>query len=102
MNLVIDVASGEYGAVTPRLVERVENGRLSYWDDDVISGVDSVDSDEAGSRAEQRGLLDPPGTSDSDDRMVTPAPFHSQVALLLKRTLQSVWREKVRILNFCF
>ncbi|XP_045029362.1 ATP-binding cassette sub-family G member 1 isoform X1 [Daphnia magna] len=97
-DFAIDVASGEYGDVVFRLISGIENGRSIYQDNSSTSCVPSTshdtEVDEVGEtdfminshlRTNKRGK----------NELSYGAPFHTQVAVLLRRTWRTIWREQI-------
>jgi len=94
-DFVIDVASGEYGDIMSDFVKKIANGRLLYQEER-LAITDEVDGDRSSNgnlSDESASFLD--NRADHQDEMTYPSSFMTQVGLLFKRTMQSVWREKM-------
>ena len=99
---VIDVASGEYGDIMSDFVKKIANGRLLYQEER-LAITDEVDGDRSSNgnlSDESASFLD--NRADHQDEMTYPSSFMTQVGLLFKRTMQSVWREKVCIIPILY
>nr|QBM06376.1 ATP-binding cassette sub-family G member 1-like isoform X3 [Daphnia magna] len=101
-DFAIDVASGEYGNVLPKLIDGIENGRRIYQENSVTSPASPSLSHDTGfyEDDEMDLMLDvcstkKKGKKKNKDEHHYGSPFYSQVAVLLGRTWRTIWREKI-------
>ncbi|EFX86599.1 ABC protein, subfamily ABCG [Daphnia pulex] len=98
-DFAIDVASGEFGDVLPKLISEIGNGRrilrkcpsssptstAAFFTHDATFCYD--EDANLGRQAETGAGI--------KQRFMYTAPFHTQVTILLLRALTTIWREKI-------
>ncbi|EFX86592.1 ABC protein, subfamily ABCG [Daphnia pulex] len=101
-DFAIDVASGEYGDVLPRLVSGIENGRRIFHENSPVILASPALSHDTGFYEEDECDIMLDGNSKkkekkgkNKDGLMYGAPFHYQVSILLGRTWRTIWREKI-------
>ncbi|XP_046451679.1 ATP-binding cassette subfamily G member 4-like isoform X2 [Daphnia pulex] len=102
-DFAIDVASGEFGDVLPKLISEIGNGRRVFREYPSSSPASTAaffshdstfcnDKNDNFSREEGRQAETGDGIQ---QRFMGTAPFHTQVTILLLRALKTMWREKI-------
>ncbi|KAK4008494.1 hypothetical protein OUZ56_013633 [Daphnia magna] len=97
-DFAIDVASGEYGDVVFRLISGIENGRSIYQDNSSTSCVPSTSHDTEVDEVDETDFMINSHLRTNKrgkNELSYGAPFHTQVAVLLRRTWRTIWREQI-------
>lgn len=76
------------------LISSLEMADTGFYDEDEdVNMLDGKKNSKAKNKANHKTI---------DERLIYAAPFHTQVAVLLRRTWRTIWREKVYLTIFYF